>query len=191
MDLNALVHLDCGDFLVDRETGVKFKVVMQDEIFVPAPLKITMMEDYPEGIKTVASHNDRETFRREGDIFWVYANSQKAYESSNLTKFEIDDIYQNMHILTCENLVKLSDWDDSRKHEEQDELPTIEEIRELTRVNNLEVKLKEAFKEIVKQAKLGKNQVLVDFEGFKVISSDLKTRGFETQKTNDKLVISW
>ena len=194
MNLGELIHIDCGYILVDRVTGVKFKVVTQDEIVVPAPLKISMMEDYPEGIKTVVSHNDRETFRREGDTFWVYANSRKAYESSNLTKFEIDQDFQNMHVLTCENLVKLSDWDDSSKPEEpnkSDELLTIEEIRELTKVNNLEVKLKEVFKEIVKRAKLGKNQVLVDFEAFKIVRENLKSRGFEIQKTNDKLVISW
>ena len=120
------------------------------------------------------------TFRYEGDEFTINATPQEAKEFGG-------EIYTNQIFATELELLEAVDYGDVKPSNYK----SLEEIRDLTRLNDVKSLIEEIYTEISNQASKGSNSLTLEGSKYSNCIDFLKSEGFEVTRNLKGITIKW
>ena len=174
----SVQDVEIGDILIHPEYKLRFRVEGLDfDSLKTLPVQVRLLDEVDEQVKIHA-----------GNSFWVFSKDTSFWIFATKDAVEEDEDMSLDGIIVLEDL-ELETREDQRGSVAID-YPTVDDLRQLSEVNNLQKLLDRAYSILVQQANLGERFARLEKE-FKKCVKHFESKGFQVQDQGSTIVISW
>lgn len=193
MNLNALVHLDCGDILVHPESEMILRVTDIDAIEDPES------ENMSVAVKLIEKHGDV-NYHAGNPNSWIFDKSYSLWLYADKESVDGPEM-STKNLITLEDLVLVSPKTAKTENVQNNLKPhkvtkpssrrlTIGELRELSHLNNLDDLIDKAYDVLKESALKGDRKVCLS-KDFDHTIQHFIDEGFEVVKRKHFTEIRW